>query len=119
LRTSYIPPGPKPADHELDGPTSPASPFTLELNPKIVGEPFWVVLGIVPFPNPPLAAVGAMLRLDREGSAARFLEMSFSKDFMSVLKVGLVVGSLSGAVSEVVLSVGEGEYRRYPSSCPL
>jgi hypothetical protein len=93
LRTSYIPPRPKPAD----GPTSPASSFTLELNLKIIGEPFWVVLGIVPFPNPPLAAVGAMLRLNREGSAARFLEMSFSKDFMSVLKVGLVVGS--GVVS--------------------
>jgi hypothetical protein len=35
-------------------PTNPAFSFMLKLNLKLVGEPFWAVLGIMPFSNPSL-----------------------------------------------------------------
>ena len=78
--------------HELDGPTSLASSFTLELNLKVVGGPFWAVLGIVP--------LGLGSSRYRGGSSARFL------------KTRVCFGgwrSCLPAVSEAVLSASEGE----------
>ena len=80
--------------HDGPSPDKPGIPRHAKADSlKLVGEPFWVVLRIMPFSNPSglvAVLVGARLQFDRKGSGG-----SFSEDFVSALKAGLVPGVVS------------------------